>query len=194
MPSRRLACLAVALAIAPAAAHAEEGGGPHERRWAATSNRLNVRLGGATTDTTSRPTICVDVRVVSGFGVETCGTGQGIIHDEPGRQMAHFRATWTALARATERGVGKLRIGAGIAELQLDADRPGFNFGRPGRDQSVAGPQAVVQGQWLIPLAGGTEVVTSVTAGVAAFAEADQLVIPQRNVMPFVSFEIGLGW
>jgi len=160
------------------------------------TNRLNLRLGGATTDDTGRPTICLDVRVWSGLDLESCGTGSELIHNEPGREMAHFRATWTFLERATARGTGKLRAGGGFAELQVGVDNLGFDFGDPDPTTrgSVAGPEAVVQGQWLVPLGVGIEAVIAATAGVAAFAEADQLVIPQATVQPFVSFEVGVGW
>ena len=161
-----------------------------------TSNRLNMRFGGSTSDDTGRPTICLDVRIVGGFNLESCGTGQAIIHNEPGREMAHFRGTWTFLKKQTSRGVGLLRVGGGFAELQVGQDHPGFNFGEPDAVDkgSVAGPEAVVQAQWMVPLGVGIEAVTSLTAGVAFFAEADKLVIPQKELQPFVSFEIGVGW
>jgi hypothetical protein len=161
-----------------------------------TSNRLNIRFGGATSDDTGRPTICLDVRIVGGFNLESCGTGQAIIHNEPGREMAHFRGTWTFLSKQTSRGVGKLRAGAGFAELQVGQDHPGFKFGEPDSVDrgSVAGPEAVLQAQWMVPLGVGIEAVTSLTAGLAFFAEAEKLVIPQRELQPFVSFEIGVGW
>jgi len=161
-----------------------------------TTNRLNMRFGGATSDDTGRPTICLDVRIIAGFGIESCGTGQAIIHNEPGREMAHFRGTWTFLQKHTTRGTGKLRAGAGFAEMQVGQDHPGFHFGEPDSVDrgSVAGPEAVLQAQWLVPLGVGIEAVTSVTAGLAVFSEADKLVIPQDAVQPFVSFEIGVGW
>ena len=96
-----------------------------------TTNRLNMRFGSSTSDETGRPTICLDVRIIAGFGLESCGTGQAIIHNEPGREMAHFRGTWTFLEKQTSRGVGKLRVGAGFAELQVGEDHPGFKFGEP---------------------------------------------------------------
>lgn len=181
---------------ARAVAVADEATEPGTREVAATPNRVNVRLGGATTDDTGRPTICVDVRLVAGLGVETCGTGQGVIHDELGSEMAHFRATYTVLERVTPRGVGRLRAGAGFAELQVGLDHPGFRFGAPDAVDrgSVAGPEAAVQGQWLVPLAGGVEAVVSLTAGVAAFANADELVVAKDRVQPFASFEVGVGW
>jgi hypothetical protein len=161
-----------------------------------TPNRVNLRLGNATSDSTGRPTICVDVRIWAGLGVESCGTGQGIIHDEPGQELAHFRATWSVLERATSAGTGRLRGGIGWAELQVGVDHPGFHFGDPDKTDrgSVAGPEAAVQAQWLVPLSAGVEVIASVTGGVAVFADADKLITPQNNVQPFASFELGLGW
>ncbi len=161
-----------------------------------TENRVNLRLGGSTTDSTGRPTICVDVRIWRGLGVESCGTGQGVIHDEPGEEMAHFRANWSVFERAFNTTTARVRGGIGFAELQVGVDHPGFKFGQPDRVDrgSVAGPEAAVQGQLLIPLGKGVEAVASFTAGVAVFANADQLIVPQNNTQPFASVELGLGW
>jgi hypothetical protein len=160
------------------------------------TNRINLRLGSATSDSTGRPTICVDVSVIRGFGVESCGTGQGIIHDESGTELAHFRATYTLATHATASGTGRLRGGLGWAELQVGVDHPGFHFGDPDSVErgSVAGPEAALQAQWLVPLKANLEAVISLTGGVAVFAKADELIVPQSNVQPFVSAEIGLGW
>lgn len=189
----------LALLVAPTWAHGQPvestepaSGGSGEP----TPNRINLRLGNATSDSTGRPTICLDVRIWAGLGVESCGTGQGIIHDQPGTEMAHFRATWSVLERATSHGTGRLRGGIGWAELQVGVDHPGFHFGEPDQVDrgSVAGPEAAVQGQWLVPLGKGIEAVISVTAGLAVFANADKLITPQSNAQPFGSFELGLGW
>jgi hypothetical protein len=189
------ALVAVALAAVPACAEesAEPGAGGGANP---STNRINLRIGGASSDSNGRPTICLDVRIVAGFAVESCGTGQAIIHNEAGREMAHFRGTWTLLTRHTGRGTGKLRAGAGFAELQVGVDHPCFSFGSPDRIDrgSVAGPEAVVQGQWLIPLGRGVEAIASLTAGAAAFAKAGELIVPQRTVQPFVALELGLGW
>lgn len=195
--TRSVRGFAIALVLLAGTARADEslepGTGDHS---GPTSNRINLRLGRATSDSTGSPTICVDVRVWGGLGVETCGTGQGIIHDEPGHELAHFRATWSFFERATRSGTGKLRGGLGFAELQVGVDRPGFKFGEPDRVDrgSVAGPEAALQGQWLVPLGKGVEAVASFTAGLAVFANADKLITPQDNVQPFASFELGVGW
>jgi hypothetical protein len=176
-------------------AFADEAPDPGVRIAGPATNRINLRLGGATSDSTGRPAICLDATIVRGFGLESCGTGQGIIHDESGVELAHFRATYALLSRSTTSGTGRLRAGVGWAELQVGNDRPGFQFGSPTSERaSVAGPEAAVQGQWLVPIAAGVEAVASFTIGAAAFARANELVVPQSNVQPFASFELGLGW
>lgn len=186
-----------ALVGAPVAADGDsEATEPGTATIPPTPNRLNLRLGNATSDSTGRPTICVDVRVWAGLGVESCGTGQGIIHDQDGKEMAHFRATWSILERGTEHGTGRLRGGIGWAELQVGEDHPGFHFGDPDPTDrgSVAGPEAALQGQWLVPLGKGVEAIASFTAGLAIFSDAEKLVVPQQNVQPFASVEVGVGW
>lgn len=185
------------LAFASTIAHADESLDPGTRSADGPAvNRLNMRVGSSTSDSTGRPTICVDVRVWSGLGVESCGTGQGVIHDEPGTELAHFRGTWSLLSTTTSTGTGRIRGGLGWAELQVGVDHPGFHFGSPDQIErgSVAGPEATLQGQWMVPLGAGVEAIASFTAGVAVFASADELIVPKDNVQPFASVEIGVGW
>jgi hypothetical protein len=188
-------CVLVAAAL-PAVARADrESLDPDTTRARPSTNRINLRVGNATTDSTGRPAICLDVAIVRGFGVESCGTGQGVIHDQQGSELAHFRATFAFLSRTTSTGTGRLRAGVGWAELQVGVDRAGFRFGKPDVDRgSVAGPEAALQGQWLVPLGKGVEAIASFTAGAAVFANATELIIPKSNVQPFASVEIGVGW
>lgn len=189
--------VALGLAVGSPIAIADEAFEPGTRSAGGPAvNRINMRVGAATSDSTGRPTICLDVRVWSGLGVESCGTGQGVIHDEPGTELAHFRGTWSLLSTTTSSGTGRLRGGLGWAELQVGVDHPGFHFGSPDQIDrgSVAGPEATLQGQWMVPLGAGVEAIASFTAGVAVFASADELVVPKDNVQPFASVEIGVGW
>src|SRR5689334_3272930 len=146
-----------ALAARPARADGEGIEAGAGERATPVTNRINLRVGAATTDRNGRPTICLDARIYAGFGIESCGTGQAVLHDDPGREMAHFRGTWTLLTRHTDRGTARLRAGAGFAELQVGVDHPGFRFGSPDPADrgSISGPEGVVQGQWLLPLARG---------------------------------------
>lgn len=183
------------LASGPAQAEEESAPGAGAANSKPIENRLSLRLGGATTDTVGRPTICADVRVVSAFSVEACGTGAQLLHNEPGREMAHFRANYSFLEGALPRGRGRLRAGLGFAELQVGEDEAGFDFDGPGGKRgSVSGPEASVSAQWVLPVAGDFEMIANATAGAAAFANADQLIEPQGTVQGFVSFELGIGW
>lgn len=186
-----------ALVLAPAAAGAEESAEPGGSSSSdkPIETRLSLRLGGATTDTVGRPTICADVRVVATWSIEACGTGAQLLHDEPGREMAHFRANYGFLEGAMPRGRGLLRAGLGFAELQVGEDDAGFDFEGPsGRLGSVSGPEASLSAQWVLPVAGDFEMVANATAGAAVFRNADKLIEPQGAVQGFVSFELGIGW
>src|SRR5438045_6216497 len=152
----RLVLALLALAV-PAVAHADgeamQPGSGSGDSAGSTSNRINIRVGTATSDSTNRPTICLDVRIAGGFGAESCGTGQGIIHDQPGTELAHFRGTWSFFSRHTTTGTARLRGGVGWAELQVGVDHPGFHFGSPDPTEkgSVAGPDGSLQAQCLVP-------------------------------------------
>lgn len=189
--------LAAAL-IWPTAVWAEEptdDGGAAPGAHAPISNRLNLRVGMASTDDNGRPTICLDVKIAYRFGIETCGTGQAVLHDDPGTEMAHFRATYAFLERALWKGTLHARGGLGFAEMQVGIDHPGFQFGSPDADRgSVAGPEAALSAQWLLPLYKGFEFVVTGTAGLAYFAGANELVSTRSDVQSFVSIEAGVGW
>ncbi len=187
--------LGTASTIAQADEPADRGSSAERRSAAEVPHRLHVRAGAASTDSTGRPTICLDVRVVAGLAVEGCGTGQGVIHDEPGEEMAHFRATYAILDRALGRGVLRARGGLGFAEMQIGVDHPGFRFGDPDRERgSVAGPEASVSAQWLAPLHFGVDFVLTATAGLAYFAGAAQLAPSKSELQGFGSVEAGIGW
>lgn len=191
------ATLAVWLGSMAAPVHADESAEPGagERSSAPIENRLSLRIGGASTDTVGRPTICADVRVIATWSVEACGTGAQLLHDEPGREMSHYRVNWGFLEGEMPRGRGLLRGGVGFAELQVGEDEAGFEFGSPsGKRGSVAGPEASLSAQWMLPLAADFELVANATAGAAVFRNADQLVEPERAVQAFVSLELGIGW
>lgn len=158
-------------------------------------NRLNLRVGAASTDRNGHPTICMDVRVYRGFGIESCGTGQAILHNDPGLEMAHFRATYSFLERNLWKGTAHVRGGLGFAEMQVGVDNPGFVFGAPDADKgSVSGPEGSLSAQMLLPLYKGVDFVMTGTAGLAYFAHAGELAATKSDLQPFVSVEAGVGW
>jgi hypothetical protein len=159
-----------------------------------TSNRINLRVGAASTDSNGRPTVCMEVRAVSRLSVEGCGTGSGVLHSASGGEMAHFRAKWRLDSRPVRRGLLRTHAGVGFAELQIDADEPGFVVNpRPGSVEAV-GPETSLSLQWLRPMGRGWELLVNTSAGVAWIPGAGELAEPQSTVQPFVSFELGVGW
>lgn len=129
------------------------------------------------------------------FGVETCGTGQAVLHDDPGNEMMHVRATYAFADRSLWKGTLLARGGLGFAEMQVGVDHPGFRFGSPDADRgSVAGPEASLSAQWLAPLYKGVDFVVTGTAGLAYFAGADELATTKSDVQGFASIEAGIGW
>lgn len=157
-------------------------------------NRLNLRLGTASSDHTGRPTICMEVRAVSRLSFEGCGTGATVLHNEPGGEMAHFRAKWSVLDRAAARGLLRTQLGFGFAELAIDADEPGFVISPGENGVEAVGPEASVSVQWLRPMGKGWELLINTSAGLAWIPGADELSEPQSTTQPFVSFEVGAGW
>jgi hypothetical protein len=160
-----------------------------------TINRINLRVGGATTDANGKPTICLEVRTWSRLSVEACGTGAGVLHDADGSEMAHFRLMWQAWGRPVGGGWLAGRGGGGFAELQLGDDAPGFQFGDPDADRlSVAGPEATGSIAWMRPIGRGVELIVDGTLGAAWLPGAGALVVPHDRLAPFASFELGVGW
>lgn len=191
--------LAVALVIAsPILAHADEpaDGGPTDPSdHPPIVNRVNLRMGFASTDQNGHPTICMDVNIIYGFGVESCGTGQAILHDDYGQEMAHFRVNYSFADRSLWKGTLHARGGVGFAELQVGKDNPGFVFGAPDQDRgSVSGPEAALSAQWLLPMYKGLDFVVTGTTGVAYFAHAPELATTKSELQGFASIEAGIGW
>ena len=193
-----LRIVVLAAALAPAIAHADEpadDGAATPSEHAPITNRVNVRLGKSSSDTDGRPSICVDVRVFWRFGVETCGTGQGIIHEDPGQEMMHVRANYTIADRSLWKGTLNARGGVGFAELQIGPDDPGFAFGHAATNgNSTAGPEAAFSAQWLLPLYKKIDFVMTATAGLAYFTGAPELSITKTELQGFASLEAGIGW
>jgi hypothetical protein len=198
--SRAFLC-ALLLAAWPVRAQAQPGGAlpadPGEADRSVlerTQNRINLRVGAASTDSNGRPTVCMEVRAVSRLSIEGCGTGTGLLHSASGGEMAHFRAKWGLDSRVFQRGVLRTHMGVGFAELQIDADEPGFVITpSPGSVEAV-GPEASLSLQWLRPVRGDWEFLVNTSAGLAWIPGAGDLAEAQNTVQPFVSFEIGVGW
>ena len=193
-----LPLLLASLGVA-AVAHAEEpvddGSGKDPSDHPPITNRVNFRMGFASSDLNGRPTICLDVNLVFGFGIESCGTGQQLIHNDPDQEMSHYRINYTVVERALWKGTLHARGGLGFAELQVGKDNPGFVFGSPDADRgSVSGPEAAISAQWLVPMYKGLDFVVTGTAGLAYFSHASELATTKSDLQSFASIEAGIGW
>lgn len=159
-----------------------------------TENRVNARVGVASSDGNGRPVICLEVRAVARLSVEGCGTGSGFLHHAPGAELAHFRAKWAVHRRVVKRGVGQLQLGLGMAELQLGPDEPGFVVRPESGGIEAVGPEVSLAVQWLRPMGGGWELMVNAGAGVAWVPGAGSLSEARDAVQPFLAFEVGAGW
>ncbi|MCO4761524.1 MAG: hypothetical protein KC502_08480 [Myxococcales bacterium] len=183
--------------LAPTSAHAQLSGqfqltkaAPPARTW------FNMRAGAATSSTNGRPTICVELSPLERVSIESCGTGSGILHSDPGAEIAHFRLNVSAMSWRFGDQLLKLRVGLGMAELQLAPDEPGFDFGDPDVEDAIetAGPEAAVGVQWTRPIGLGFEFVGDLKAGAAWLPGARKLITPMAALQPFSSISLGVGW
>jgi hypothetical protein len=170
-----------------------DGADEDRERLRKTDNRLNLRIGTASSDSNHRPTVCLEVRALARLSVEGCGTGSGFLHNAEGGELAHFRAKWALSRGVIAGGLWRAQLGVGFAELQLGADNPGFVL-RPSGGVEATGPEASASAQWLKPVTGGWEMLVSLSAGMAWVPGAGELQVAQDTLQPFVAFEVGAGW
>ncbi len=156
-------------------------------------HHLNLRVGAASTDANGRPTLCLEAAPPWILSVEGCGTGQGFLHDEAGRELAHFRAKLAFDLGESEGEALRLRVGLGFAELQIGDDDPGFVFSRADPVET-AGPEAPLSLQGLLALGRGFELVANLVAGLALLPRAGTLRVPQSEWQPFAGIEVGAGF
>jgi len=191
-----------AFALVPALARADEPSDLGESDPSVhppIENRINFRIGLASADRDlngkGHPTICLDVLIAYRFGVESCGTGEQLLHDEAGQEISHYRINYRLAERSLWKGTAHVRTGVGFAEMQVGKDNPGFVFGKPDADRgSVSGPEAAVSAQWLLPMYRGFDFVVTATGGLAYFAHADELATTKSELQSFLSVEAGVGW
>ena len=139
--------------------------------------------------------ICGTVTPIQRLGIEACGNGAGVLHNRGGADFAHFRLKATVLEQRRRQTTWALNMGAGIAEVQRDADAPGFRFGSADDGQNeAAGPEVAIgvssrgrtggSGHWLVDL----------TAGVAHIDGAPVVMGVSGPVVPFVGLTMGAGF
>ena len=157
---------------------------------------LNLRVGAASTSRSGRPEICAEVAPFTFVSLEACGTGSGLLHRDPAPEVAHFRLPFTPVRLHLSETSLAFRIAPGFAELQIDTDAPGFEFGELSDDRPVetAGPELTSSAQWVVPIGLGIEFVMNLDLGTAWFPHAPELVVPLPVWQPFVEISAGIGF
>jgi hypothetical protein len=156
---------------------------------------FNLRIGAATTSASGRPEICVEGAPTEYLSLEACGTGSGILHDDPAPEVAHFRMPITPYRLTLEHSALAFRVAPGFAELQVGRDTPGFEFSGTGEaNVETAGPSLTGSVQWAVPMAYDVEFLMNVDAGLAWFPHAGDLSAPMPVWQPFFGLNAGIGF
>ena len=157
-------------------------------------NHFNFRMGYSSGTTNGKPTLCLEGILNHSLSIESCGTGYGFVHHNPGIDLVHFRGKWAVLNKNYGSSQILGQFGVGFAEVQVADDALGFHFTGTGAGVETAGPELSSSAQWILNLGKHTEVVTDLNAGVAVLQHAPELIVPQPQIFPFCELSIGLGW
>lgn len=172
------------------------------RRALASRAVFDVRLaastvpGGATAEDGPRPYLCFAGAPHARLILEGCGNGSGLFHNADAPELAHFRAL--GVLTTVERGRTDVSVlaGAGLAELQVAADEPGFKTGSTPAEGQVeaAGPElsaALKARVWTTP---GTYVVGELNGGAAHIPASPDITGVGGPVVPFGTISLGMGF
>ncbi len=154
----------------------------------------DIKVGASSGDDNGMPQICAEINPLPVLGVEACGTGAGLWHDKPGREMAHFRLETTPYRYVLAGIALDPQIGFGFAEMQLGHDEPGFRFGSSRGKLDTSGPEGTLSLRATAPLPYHAEMVGELSASLAYFAGASDLASPQEKLQPSVAMAIGFGF
>jgi len=155
----------------------------------------NLRVGGALGAGEGRPELCGEFAPLAFLAVEACGTGAGILHDDPIDQAMHVRAKLRLLRFAAGEILLEPLVGAGLIELQLGEDDPGFRFGDTGpRGVETAGVEVMGGLRALFSLGAGFELIGELSGGVGYTPHAPELIRPMTRTPVFGALTVGVGF
>jgi hypothetical protein len=155
----------------------------------------NFRLGTSTFTRNGRPEMCLELAPHELISIEGCGTGAGFLHRDPAPELGHFRANLRLASWRTPYGWIRPQFGLGFAELSIDEDDPGFQFGGTGtRGIETAGPEATLSLRILMPLLSGVEGIVEVGVSGAWLPHAPDLIRPQSVFQPSAGVSLGVGF
>jgi hypothetical protein len=142
-----------------------------------------------------RPDLCAEVSPMRRISVEACGNGSGVLHQNDGPDMAHFRLRGAPIVFGDGAMDGRVLVGAGFTEVQRASDQPGFRFGEANETAvEAAGPEVSVglKGRfWVTP---HSHIAVDVVAGSAYIPGAPSVMGWESPVVPFVSLSTGMGF
>ena len=160
----------------------------------AIKNTVNIRMGFSSATSNGRPTLCLEGHTGKTLSLETCGTGYGFVHRDPGIDFLHVRGNLSVFSTSFSKSQLSGQIGIGFAEIQVSEDRMGFHFRDHGSGHETAGPEISGALNWTHKLSKGSELIVNSNTGLAYFHFAPDLSLPQPQIFPFVELSAGIGW
>lgn len=156
---------------------------------------FEIRSGLSTVGPADHPYICAELRPLERVSFEACGNGAGFLHNAPVPDLAHFRARAAVWREQRERWSGALVIGAGLAEVQRTADRPGFVLDDPGPGAvEAAGPEVSASASGRYWFDERAFAVVDANVGVAYVPGAPSVIGYGGNAVPFLLITAGVGF
>jgi len=156
---------------------------------------INLRGGASSANLGGRPEVCMEGTPWAPLSLESCGTGNGLWHHDSGTEMAHLRVKLQLFALRSGPLLFQYGVGAGMAELQVAADDPGFKFEGTGtRNAETAGAEGSLFLRAIYPLSNSFELVGDLQAGSAYLPHALELSVPKSAWQPFVGLTFGFGY
>ena len=157
-------------------------------------HRFNFRMGASSATTNGHPTLCLEGAFSNRWSVESCGTGYGFVHHDPGVDFVHVRGKLDVFNQAVGGSQVRGSVGAGFAEVQTAGDELGFQFSSAKNGVETSGPEVSGSATWLVPVGDRSELVLDANAGAAYFQYGPELSLPQPKLFPFIEISVGFGW
>jgi hypothetical protein len=155
---------------------------------------FDLRVGAQSIDG-RHPYLCGEGNPLKWLSIEACGNGSGILHQNPGFDMAHFRTRVRALNHDTGRADISMLVGVGFAEVQSTTDQAGFRFGQVEEGAvEAAGAEGSLSVKGRFYTTPGTYLVADINAGAAVIPGAPQVFGRGGPVVPFAAATVGLGF
>lgn len=127
--------------------------------------------------------------------LEACGAGSEYRPASATASVSHYLVWLKVHSWKQEVGWLQTRVAAGFAEVQVGADKGGFQFTGVGPDGvETSGPELAASLRLLVPVVGGFEAVGEARATFAYFHHAPKLVHPRQRLEPGVTFSVGVGF